>query len=238
MRENVVDPAVEQINQNTKYRIGYKTIRKGRGGKVSTVTFYVEETNPCQMRAKLETLPLILESLIKSFRQGGEEITKGEFAKVLLSLRRLNPAVALWFLLHYPEGEARLYAWKHIEMTERNLSIGNADRFLMSLIKDKNPQLDWLLDQRTKDLIRKELEKLIKPQEDKEENGIEQLKREISQTYKFLSEKYRKELKTALGVEDFNEYLQGLVREGNLNKLKEVQTLANGLLNRQWEEEL
>ena len=236
LRENVVDPAVEQINKNTKYRIGYRTIRKGRGGKVSTVIFYVEETNPCQMRAKLETLPLILESLIKSFRQGGEEITKGEFAKVLLSLRRLNPAVALWFLLHYPEGEARLYAWKHIEMTERNLSIGNADRFLMSLIKDKNPQLDWLLDQRTKDLIRKELEKLV--QTNPVESLAKELLSQITEKVKGLNGKYNRELEKTLGVKDLNDYLLKMAQKREVENLKEVLLLIDQLLDKQWQEQL
>jgi hypothetical protein len=53
-------------------------------------------------------------------------------------------------------------------MTETNPAIKDADRFLVSLIKDKNPQLDWLLDQRTKDLIRKELEGLAKAEKSDE----------------------------------------------------------------------
>jgi len=233
--EKVLEPAVKEIDEKTDIAVSYKPIRRNHG-KVTEVVFKVYAKG--NLSKHLRELSAILETLIHSFRQGGEEITKEEFVKVLLSLRRVNPATVLWFLLHYPEGETRLFAWQHIRWVEENTKIAYPDRYLESLIKDKNPQLDWLLDQRTKDLIHKELEKLVKPQEGEEESGIEQLKREISQTYKFLSEKYRKELKTALGVEDFNEYLQGLVREGNLNKLKEVQTLANGLLNRQWEEEL
>jgi plasmid replication initiation protein len=229
----ILIPSLEEINEKTDIWVNFET-EKGAFGKVTSLIFTVTPKTQGEFK---EDLPTLLERIVFSFRQGGEEITKEGFAKVLLSLRRLNPAVALWFLLHYPEGEARLYAWRHIEMTEQNPAIRDADRFLMSLIKDKNPQLDWLLDQRTKDLIRKELEKLVKPQEGKEENGIEQLKREISQTYKFLNEKYRNELKTALGVEDFNEYLQGLVREGNIEKLREVHILVNRLWGNQWEEE-
>jgi len=158
----VIKPAVEDVNQNTRYVVEFKTIRRGKGGKVSEITFFVKEKKFLSHSDFLDLKPL-LETLIISFHQGGEDITEEEFAQVLLSLQRVNPAVAMWFLLHYPEGEPRLYAWKHIEMTEKNPTIKDPDRFLISLIKDKDESLDWLLDQRTKDLIRKELEKIVQP---------------------------------------------------------------------------
>jgi len=76
--------------------------------------------------------------------------------------------------------EARLYALEHIRLTEQNGKIKHPDKFLESLIKDKNPELDWLLDQRTKDLIYEELEK-IAGRELQKQKELEKLITEITE---------------------------------------------------------
>jgi len=126
--ERVLKPSVEDINRKTDLHAQIKPI-KGPHGKVVKIEFKVQSKSPHLNSSRIYK---IISDLVASFRQGGEEITEQQFIKVLLSLNRVNPATALWFLLHYPEGEARLYAWKHIEMTETNPAIKDADRFLVS----------------------------------------------------------------------------------------------------------
>jgi plasmid replication initiation protein len=233
--ERVLKPSVEDINRKTDLHVQIEPI-KGSHGKVVKIEFKVRSKSPNLNSSRIYK---IISDLVASFRQGGEDITEQQFIKVLLSLDRVNPAIALWFLLHYPEGEARLYAWKHIEMTEANPAIKDPDRFLVSLIKDKNPQLDWLLDQRTKDLIRKELEGLAKAEKsDEEQTAIKALLTEIVEKAKGLNDKYEKELRKSLKVKDFYEYLLTLVQKKDINKLREVEILIEEFLGKQWEEEL
>ena len=237
----VLKPAAEEINKKTKYNLEYTTVKSGR--KVVGVRFTIKEKLFLPTLSRKFQLLDILKLLINSFQQGGENITPEEFAQVLLSLQRVNPAVAMWFLLHYPEGEPRLYAWKHIEMTEKNPTIKDPDRFLISLIKDKDESLDWLLDQRTKDLIRKELEKLVlekhKEEKIKKETAqeITALVERIVEGANNLSDKYKQRLKETLGVENFKEYLLELARKKDLAKLQEINRLVDNLLGESWEEE-
>jgi len=144
-----------------------------------------------------------------------------------LTLKRVNPAIALWFVLHYPEGEARLYAWKHIQLTEASKDIKHPDKFLESLIKDKNPDLDWLLDQRTKDLIRKELKKILgrenQPPKGEKEKSVEndremeelllQLE-EIKPLMQLLFDDIQKEFK----VDNLRDFLKSLEKDKELLK--------------------
>ncbi len=207
LRENVIDPAIKDLNENTRYRVSYQVVRKGKGGKVVEIKFFVEEIKLLKGINK-EIIKPILEQIISSFHQGGEEITLEEFAKVLLSLKRVNPAVVIWFLLHYPEGEARLYAWKHIEMTEKNPDIKDPDRFLMSLIKDKDENLNWLLDQRTKDLIREELKKIAQNGEDKPSQPSNPLLEKIYSLWKEFPPEGKEKVLKSYKVQSLEELIE------------------------------
>ena len=234
----VLKPAVEELNLKTKYSVEYTTIKQGK--KVTAIKFSIKEKKYLPFLGKLDLKPL-LEELVSSFQKGGENITVEEFAEVLLSLERVNPAIALWFLLHYPEGEAQLYAWEHIKITEQNFKINHPDKFLESLIKDKNPELDWLLDQRTKDLIRKELEKIAKPllekrKEQEREQEIKDLVEEIILIAKTLSDKYKQKLKEILGIANFREHLLELAQQKDLAKLQEIYQLVTQLSEENWKE--
>ena len=123
-------------------------------------------------------------------------------------------------------------------MTEKNPTIKDPDRFLISLIKDKDESLDWFLDQRTKDLIRKELEKIAKPFLEKHNTKeITKLVERIVEGAKNLSDKYKQRLKETLGVENLKEYLLELARKKDLAKLQEINRLVDNLLGESWEEE-
>jgi len=240
IRENIIDPAIKDINENTRYKIRYQTIRRGKGGKVVEIRFFIEELKP--LKGSKEFIKPLLKELVSSFQKGGENITIEEFAEVLLSLERVNPAIALWFLLHYPEGEPRLYAWEHIKITEQNFKINHPDKFLESLIKDKNPELDWLLDQRTKDLIRKELEEIAKPllEKRKQQEKELEIKRLVEETIliaKTLSDKYKQKLKEILGVANFKEYLLELAQKKDFDKLQEIYQLVDKLSEDNWKEQ-
>ena len=215
LRENVIDPAVKDVTKNTRYKIEYETIRKGKGGKVVKVRFIVKES---------KTLPGL--SIYEILKEVSKEIsTPEELAEALLSLRRVNPAVALWFLLHYPEGEAKYFAWQTILTAEDNKKIKLPDRYLLSLITQKDSQHQWLLDQRTKDLIGRELKKiaeeLLKKKRIKEE--IDKLFEEIVSTYRFLPRKGKVEvLKAYGGKEKFQETLKELKENLNEEELRKI----------------
>jgi DNA-directed RNA polymerase subunit F len=140
--------------------------------------------------------------------------------------------VALWFLLHYPEGEARYFAWQTVLSAEENPKIQLPDRYLISLIPQKNPELEWLLDQRTKDLIRGELSKIAKPllEEAKKREEVERLFNEVVSTYRYLSKEGKAEVLRVYGGEEkfqalIDELKENLDAEGLrevLAKLKEV----------------
>jgi len=235
--ERVLKPAIEDINKKTDLNVQMEFI-KGLHGKVSKVKFVIKPKRFLEDPSKIRKL---VTDLVSSFQQGGENITVEEFAEVLLSLERVNPAIALWFLLHYPEGEARLYAWEHIRWAEKNYKINHPDRYLESLIKDKNPDLDWLLDQRTKDLIRKKLEKIAKPllEKRKEQERKQEIKGLVEETIliaKTLSDKYKQKLKEALGVANFKEYLLELAQKKDFDKLQEIYQLVTKLSEENWKE--
>jgi len=216
--ERVLKPAVEDINKHTDLIVSFEPL-KGPHGKVVKVRFEIKSKKYLLEPNKLAKV--ILE-IVNSFNETGEDLTLQEFATVLLSLERVNPAVALWFLLHYPEGEARLYAWKHIQLTEASKDIKHPDKFLESLIKDKNPDLDWLLDQRTKDLIRKELKKLAEKETKTQEQSELDLLIEEIENLKFSMLPYEGEIAKELGIDNIEKYLDTLVKERNIKELKQV----------------
>jgi hypothetical protein len=170
--------------------------------------------------AKLKNLYLILQNIAKI----EEDLTAEEFAEILLNLKRVNPAVALWFMLHYPTDESKLYAWEHIRWADENPKITNPDRYLESLIKDKDKDLEWLLDQRTKDLIRGELEEIAKPliEERKRKEKLEILKKEISLLYRMVHNVYSEKLKKLFKTGDVDKYISSVLKSEDLKALEEV----------------
>jgi hypothetical protein len=220
-KKQILKPAIKEINEKTNLEISYKTIR-GSNRRVSRILFKVNEKIflPKHLILPREELQKLLTDLVKSFQKAGENITLEEFAEVLLSLERVNPVTAIWFLLHYPEGEPRLYAWEHIQLTENSTRIKHPDKFLESLIKDKNPELDWLLDQRTKDLIKEELKKIAR-EKIKEREELENLERELYELQPLLR-LYEDKLAEIFNVPNPIAYVNELLEKGDLNALKEV----------------
>jgi len=106
--KKILIPSLEEINEKTDLIVDFET-EKGPHGRVENLIFYIKSK---YLTPQIKNLGDLLKNLVKSFNQAGEEITLKEFAMVLLNLKRINPAVAIWFLLHYPEGEPRLYAWE------------------------------------------------------------------------------------------------------------------------------
>ena len=128
-------------------------------------------------------------------------------------------------MLHYPKGEPRLYAWEHIKWVELTTKIKYPDKYLESLIKDKEESLNWLLDQRTKDLIRKELEKIAKVEKANGNNSrqdaeIEKLINRIREL-RALIYLFYDEIAKHFNAPDLQEYLNGLIEKGDAQKLKE-----------------
>ena len=230
----VLKPAVKEINEKTKYTLEYIPLKSGR--KVTEVRFIIKEKAFLPIFGKKIQLVDLLNAIVEDLRKVEGNIDLTSFAQSLLSLRRVNPAVALWFLLHYPEGEPRLYAWQHIRFTDQNFEIKHPDKFLESLIKDKNSELDWLLDQRTKDLIYRELEKIVESNKEDKTEDLNTLVEEIIRKAKQLNKKYQKELKEKLKVSNFKEYLSKLVEIKNTEELRKVSQLIDEFLDKQWKE--
>jgi len=220
--KKILKPAIKEINEKTDIVVDFEKI-KGSYGRVEELVFYVTQ----KKKALVATIPFRLSELLEILVEDKAlEVSLGELIEALLTLKRVNPAIALWFMLHYPKGEARLYAWKHIQLTEASQDIKHPDKFLESLIKDKNPDLDWLLDQRTKDLIRKELEKLAG-----RETGVETKTRKLNELdllieeiedLKFLMLPYEEEIAKELGIDNIDEYLDTLVKKKSIKKLKQI----------------
>ncbi|HIC09310.1 MAG TPA: RepB family plasmid replication initiator protein, partial [Aquificales bacterium] len=220
LRRKYLEPAVKELNEKTSLRVEMKPIRRGRGGKIIGFHFKVWEIISTK-GGLVEKVKELIETLSKD---EALEVSPKELAEALLSLERVNPATALWFMLHYPEGEARFYAWEHIKMTEQNTKIRYPDRYLESLIRDKDESLDWLLDQRTKDTIREELKKLLEKGEKKEKpktdremekllNRLEEIKPLIRLYYDQIAEYFE--------IDDLKEFLDNLIKREDKERLEE-----------------
>ncbi len=213
--KKILKPSIEEINEKTDIEVKVET-QKGAYGRVEALVFTIKN--------KRKHHSSILEVVKQLAEDKALEVSPKELAEVLLSLERLNPATALWFMLHYPEGEPRLYAWEHIKMTEQNAKIKYPDRYLESLIRDKDESLDWLLDQRTKDTIKEELKKLVekgekgeKPQTDRE---MEKLLNRLEEI-KPLVRLYYDQIAQYFGTDNLREFLNDLIEKGDKERLEE-----------------
>jgi len=215
----VLKPAVEEVSKKTKFTVEYKPLKTGK--KVDRVVFFVKE-KLFLPTAKGVISPQELYDLLKEVSK--EISTPEEVAEALLSLERVNPAVALWFLLHYPEGEARYFAWQTVLSAEENPKIKLPDRYLISLIPQKNPQLSWLLEQRTKDLLRRELEKSFEEYLKLKKN-FEELYKEFVGLYNLTSFEKKRNFLQRLGLkteEELKNHLNELKSSLNAEGLKKL----------------
>jgi len=215
-------------------RIEVEPIRRGRGGKIVAYRFKVKEIprpkphgelslifDQQEFKKKLEEL---LKELANDLSTEEEPVNYQELAYALLRFERVNPAVAIWFLLHYPKGEARFFAWKHISLTERDPSIKHPDRFLKSLIQAPNEEYGWLLDQRVKDLVPSLLEEIAKEliEERQKRQKAQELYREIISYVRLLPLAGKREFALLVEEDDIKEYLNRLVENLDIPKLEEI----------------
>jgi len=97
--KKILKPALEEINEKTDIRVEIEKVR-GNYGRVEGIIFHISRkkealTSRITPRRLLEIL-----ASDKALNVSVEEL-----AEALLSFERVNPAVAIWFLLHYPKGD-------------------------------------------------------------------------------------------------------------------------------------
>ncbi|HIC08431.1 MAG TPA: RepB family plasmid replication initiator protein [Aquificales bacterium] len=234
IKAKILNPAIEEINKKTSVRIEVEPIRRGRGGKIVAYRFKVKEIprpkphgelslifDQQEFKKKLEEL---LKELANDLSTEEEPVNYQELAYALLRFERVNPAVAIWFLLHYPKGEARFFAWKHISLTERDPSIKHPDRFLKSLIQAPKEEYSWLLDQRVKDLVPSLLEEIAKELIEKQQKRqkAQELYREIISYVRLLPLAGKREFALLVEEDDIKEFLNRLVENLDIPKLEEI----------------
>ncbi len=181
----VLKPAVEELNEKTSLKVSYKPIRRGRGGKIVAFEFKIREI-PKLPEIKdiidLEKLRDILslieidgenENELSKFQDLGIEIEQKEEENTeefkiekrayrLLSLKRLNPAVAIWYLLHFPK-EKHKEIWLELTKIDLSKEIKYPEKFLEKQIENRDKGWDFLLKEQTQKLIVDSLKELVKP---------------------------------------------------------------------------
>jgi len=186
IRNKYLLPAIKELNEKTSLKVEMTPIRRGRGGKIVGFRFKVEE----KPRLEKVTEKDLVENfnLLKDwFKKAVEELTqdlsvqgpvqKLDIVNALLNLRYISPAVAIWFLLHYPRGEARFYAWEHINWVENNAKIKLPEKYLKHSIQVPKKELEFLWDQRVKHIAWEVLKSLKEEWEKKEPK--KDLKKEV-----------------------------------------------------------
>ncbi len=256
LKNKYIKPAVKEINEKTRLKVEFEAVRRGRGGKIVGFRFKVKEQQwikDVTTKELLENFDLLEEWFKKAIRQIVKDLSlyqpvkETSIVQSLLSLKRINPAVAIWFLLHYPKSEAKLYAWEHIKWVDNHPRLDLPERYLQHTIRVPKKELDFLLDQRVKHAIVPVLQKLLKewgiqqehkqiPKEmEKEQEEIEIrnplvriLVREILQKVQYLSEEEKQKLKKELNIEDFRSFLKKLILTEDIPNLQKVRvTLEN-----------
>ena len=250
-----IEPAVKEINEKTRLKVEVEQIRRGRGrgGKIVGFRFRVEEEpRPEEATTKdlVENFDVLKKWFKKTIEQLAEElslhkqVSPAEIAQSLLSLKRVNPAVAIWFLFHYPKSEAKLYALEHIKLVDSHRKLELPERYLKHAIQTPKKELQFLWDQRVKHAVAPILEELKKEWEEKQkqepkepepkETESEQevieirnpvvgiLAREILSEVEYLSEEEKQELKQELGIESFKDYLKKLILTEDILNLQKV----------------
>jgi len=247
-----IEPAVKEINEKTRLKVEVEQIRRGRGrgGKIVGFRFRVEEEpRPEEATTKdlVENFDVLKNWFKKTIEQLAEElslhkqISPAEIAQSLLSLERINPAIAIWFLLHYPKSEAKLYALEHIKWVDSHPKLDLPNRYLQHTIRVPKKELDFLQDQRVKHAAISILQELKKEWEEKQPKKSEPKKaesepeeieirnpvvrilaQEILSEVQYFSEEEKQKLKQELGVESFRDYLKKLILTEDIANLQKV----------------
>ena len=254
LREKYIEPAVKEINEKTRLKVEAEPVRRGRGGKIVGFRFRVEEEpRPEEATTKdlVENFDVLKKWFKKTIEQLAEElslhkqISPAEIARSLLSLERINPAVAIWFLLHYPKSEAKLYALEHIKWVDSHPKLDLPNKYLQHSIQVPKKELQFLWDQRVKHAVWSILQELKKEWEEKQEQEpkeretqeeeldrikvrhplVKILAREILDEAKILVEEEKQKLKQELGVESFKDYLKQLILAEDVIGLQKVRTI-------------
>lgn len=181
-KKYVLKPALEEINQKTSLSVEIKDIRRGLGGKTIAIKFKVRDTKRDITLSKflndedfaLKWLIKVLESLAKDLG-----VSYFQLLNELMELRRVKKGMALWYLLNFPRGEARLYAWKQVKITDMDKEIKVPDKFLEKLIIAHKKELNFLKDERVEALINKILKKLSEKNLENENDISEDELREL-----------------------------------------------------------
>ena len=272
LKRQYIEPAIKEINEKTRLKVEAEPVRRGRGGKIVGFRFRVEEEpRPEEATTKdlVENFDVLKKWFKKTIEQLAEElslhkqVSPAEIARSLLSLERINPAVAIWFLLHYPKSEAKLYAWEHIKWVDNHPKLDLPERYLKHAIQTPKKELQFLWDQRVKHAIVPILAELKKewgtgqeqeskePEPKKAESEQEEIEirnpvvgilaEEILTEVKYLSEEEKQKLKQELGVESFRDYLKKLILTEDIANLQKVRVAIEKVKSkrekRTWDEE-
>ena len=175
-----VKPAVEEINEKTSLRISFEPIRRGKGGKIVAYTFTVREIPRLPKMEEILDLERLrdivslleiddtevetgeLEGLSEEEKKIEEELKLERRAYKLLGLKRINPAVAIWYLLHFPKEKHR-EIWKEIVREDLNEEVKFPEKLLESRVKERKDNWDFLLGEQIKKTIVENLQALAKP---------------------------------------------------------------------------
>jgi len=253
LRRDYIEPAVKEINEKTRLKVEAEPVRRGRGGKIVGFRFRVEEEpRPEEATTKdlVENFDVLKKWFKKTIEQLAEElsihkpVSPAEIARSLLSLERINPAVAIWFLLHYPKSEAKLYALEHIKWVDSHPKLDLPNKYLQHSIQVPKKELQFLWDQRVKHAAISILQELKKEWEEKQEQEPKEpepkkaesepeeieirnpvvriLAQEILSEVQYFSEEEKQKLKQELGVESFRDYLKKLILTEDIANLQKV----------------
>ena len=254
LKRQYIEPAIKEINEKTRLKVEVEPVRRGRGGKIVGFRFRVEEEpRPEEATTKdlVENFDVLKKWFKKTIEQLAEElsihkpVSPAEIARSLLSLERINPAVAIWFLLHYPKSEAKLYALEHIKWVDSHPKLDLPNKYLQHSIQVPKKELQFLWDQRVKHAALSILEELKKEWEEKQESKKPEPKKaesepeeieirnpvvgilaeEILSEAKYLSEEEKQKLKQELGVESFRDYLRELIRSEDITNLQKMRVM-------------
>jgi len=232
LRRDYIEPAINEINEKTSLRVSFQPIKRGRGGKIVAFKFFVRE---------LPRLPKVEDfideqnlrdmlSLVEVVPEGELKVERTAY-ELLKKIVNINPAVALWYLLHFPKEKHR-EVWEEIKKIDVSSEIKYPEKFLESKISQRNENWDFLLSEQMKKLIKDILKNIAKPYEEvlekeRKEKEILLIVKEISKIGASLTEEQRKQIRQKV-EEVFNhrgkvgELVKKLLLEKDLENLRRV----------------
>ena len=160
-KKKVLNSAIKEVNEKTSLFVEIEGIRKGKGGKLVAIKFKVSENygdiNILKFTKNRDFakrwLSKVLNDLTKDLK-----LSYFELLNHLMDLRRVKISTALWYLLNFPDGEARLYAWRQIRTTDIDKEIKSPNKFLEKLISGN--KFEFLKDERAEAVLNILLKKL------------------------------------------------------------------------------